>query len=100
MGQEVRSMLRKKKGNIFAKLVVVGLVVYASITLMGLYSQIVSAQAVRTEMERNVAELERINEAYEREIENRYDPETVERIARDRFGLVMPGERTFYAVSN
>ena len=51
-------------------------------------------------MERNVAELERINEAYEREIENRYDPETIERIARDRFGLVMPGERTFYAVSN
>ena len=51
-------------------------------------------------MERTVEELQQINEIYQREIENRYDPETIERIARDRFGLVMPGDRTFYAVSN
>jgi len=51
-------------------------------------------------MERTVEELQQINESYQREIENRYDPETIERIARDRLGLVMPGERTFYAVSN
>jgi len=93
-------MRRKRRGNIFAKLVVVGLVVYTSVTLIGLHSQIISAQEARAEMELVVAELGQTNEAYEREIDNRYDPETIERIARDRFGLVMPGERTFYAVSN
>ena len=93
-------MRRRRRGSIFTKLVVLGLVVYASVTLMGLHGQIVNAQEARTQMERTVEELQQINESYQREIENRYDPETIERIARDRLGLVMPGERTFYAVSN
>ena len=93
-------MRRRKRASIVTKLVVLGLAVYASITLMGLHGQIVNAEAARDELKVTVTELERRNEAYEREIENRGDPETIERIARNRWGLVMPGERTFYGVTN
>lgn len=93
-------MRRKKRGSIFTKLVVLGLLIYTSITLIGLHGQIVNAQEARAQMERTVEELQQINESYQWEIENRYDPETIERIARDHFGLVMPGDRTFYAISN
>lgn len=51
-------------------------------------------------MEETVAELTLENAIIENELETRYDPATIERIARSRFGLVMPGERTFYGVAN
>jgi len=47
-----------------------------------------------------VADLIEENEALEYEIEHRYDPETIERIARNRYQFVMPGERVFYGVIN
>jgi len=92
--------MRRRRGNIFTKLVVLGLAVYASITLISLHGQILNAEEARAELEQVVEELERANAIYEREIENRYDPEMIERIARDRLGLVMPGERTFHSITN
>jgi len=47
-----------------------------------------------------VADLIEENEALEHEIEHRYDPETIERIARSKYNLVMPGERVFHGVIN
>ena len=93
-------MRRRRKGNILTKLVVLGLAIYASITLISLHSQILNAEEARTELEQAVVELERQNATYQREIDNRYDPEMIERIARDRLGLVMPGERTFHSITN
>ena len=93
-------MRRRKRGNIFTKLVVLGLAVYASITLLTLHGQILNAQETKAQLEQSVTELERSNAIYEREIENRYDPEMIERIARDRLGLIMPGERTFHSITN
>ena len=93
-------MQKKRRVSIFTKLVVLGLVIYASVTLVGLHSQIVDAQAARDELETTVVELERQNAIYEREIENSADLEMIERIARSRFNLVMPGERTFYGLTN
>ena len=90
---------KKRKSNIFTKLVVLALVIYTSVTLIGLHSQILNAEAARAELQETVQELERALELYEREIENSDDLEVIERIARNRYHLVMPGERVFYGVT-
>ena len=92
--------LKGKGASIFTKLVVLGLIVYACITLIGLHGQIESAREVRDALEEDVVNLIEENESLEYEIEHRYDPETIERIARNRYNLVMPGERVFYGVIN
>ena len=92
--------LKGRRASIFTKLVVLGLILYASITLMGMYGQIESARESRDALEEVVADLIEENEALEYEIEHRYDPETIERIARNRYQFVMPGERVFYGVIN
>jgi len=96
----VSPIRKKRKSNIFTKLVVLGLLIYTSTTLIGLHGQITGAQAARAEMEAAVIELERSIELYEREIENSDDLEIIERIARNRYNLVMPGERVFHGVPN
>lgn len=90
----------KRKASIFTKLVVLALVVYASVTLMGLHGQLESTRAAQIVLEQSVEELALENAVLEHEIENRDDPEMIERIARSRFGLIMPGERTFYGSTN
>ena len=90
--------LKSKKASIFTKLVVLGLVVYASITLIGLHGQVENAREGRDALGEVVADLIEENEALEYEIEHRDDPETIGRIARSRYNLVMPGERVFYGV--
>jgi cell division protein FtsB len=47
-----------------------------------------------------VAGLALENAVLESELENRYNPEVIERIARGRLGLVLPGERIFHNIAN
>ncbi|MCL2842424.1 MAG: septum formation initiator family protein [Oscillospiraceae bacterium] len=86
----------KRKASIFTKLVVLALVVYASVTLIGLHGQLESTRAAQLELQQSVEEQALENAVLEYEVENRNDPEMIERIARARFGLIMPGERIFY----
>ena len=90
----------KRKASIFTKLVVLTLVVYATVTLYGLHGQLESTRAAQLELQQSVEELALENAVLEHEIGNRNDPEMIERIARGRFGLIMPGERTFYGSTN
>ena len=92
--------LKGRKASIFTKLVVLGLLVYAAVTLVGLHGQIEGARENLAAMEEAVADMAEENLSLEYEIENRYDPETIERIARNRYNLVMPGERVFYGAIN
>ncbi|MCL2368088.1 MAG: septum formation initiator family protein [Oscillospiraceae bacterium] len=92
--------MRRRKANIFTKLVVLALVIYASVSLIGLHGQIEAARESRLALERVVAEQALENAVYEYELDNRYDPEMIERIARNRLGLVRPGERVFYGTTN
>ena len=84
----------------FTKLVVLGLIVYASITLIGLSGRIEDAKAGQADLQEAISALAQENAAYEHEIDNKDDPETIERIARSKYNLVMPGEKIFYGVSN
>lgn len=90
----------RRKASIFTKLAVLVLVVYAAFNLLSLHGQIELARDARAVLEEAVAEQTLENAVLENEIENRDDPEMIERIARSQFGLIMPGERIFYGVTN
>ena len=92
--------MRSRKANIFTKLAVLALVIYASVSLIGLHGQIESARESRAALEQAVEAQALENAVYKYELDNRYDPEMIERIARNRLGLVRPGERIFYSTIN
>ena len=92
--------MRRRKASIFTKLAVLALVVYAAFNLVGLHGQIERASEARTLLEETVAGLALENAVLESELENRYNPEVIERIARGRLGLVLPGERIFHNIAN
>ena len=96
---EVVSM-KGRKASIFTKLVVLGIIVYVAVALTGLQGQIEDARDNRAALEMAVEDMIAENAALELEIERGYDLETIERIARNRYNLVMPGEQVFYGVIN
>jgi len=92
--------LKRRKASIFTKLAVLLLVGYAAFNLVGLQGQIESAREARAVLEMAVAEQALENAVLENELENRDNPDVIERIARNRLGLVLPGERVFYGVAD
>ncbi|MGI5936809.1 MAG: FtsB family cell division protein [Oscillospiraceae bacterium] len=92
--------MKLKRAGIITKAVILALAVYAVISLISLNAQVTEARKVRDETQAEVERLNQSNAELEYEISHSDDPETIEDIARDKLGLVMPGEKIFYDVSN
>lgn len=91
--------MRAKKAGTFTKIVILGIIVYAVVTLIRLQSQIKDAQENQVLLETKIEETIHENAAMEYSLKHIDDPETIEDIARDRLGLIMPGEKIFYDVN-
>lgn len=76
--------------------VLLGLAVYAFISLLGMRAKMIEANRTEAELQAQVAQLQEENAALEYAIEHQNDPETIEDIARSELGLVMPDEVIFY----
>ncbi|NMA37782.1 MAG: septum formation initiator family protein [Papillibacter sp.] len=70
------------------------------VSLVRVQGQIDEATAAKAVLEEKYQKLSVINETLKYEIENSTDPETIEEVARDKLGLVLPGEIIFYDMSN
>ncbi len=92
--------MKIKRAGIITKLVILILIVYAVITLITLRERIGEASAQESELEAARDDLRRTNENYRYEIDHSSDEDTIAEIARDKLGLVYPGERVFYDISN
>ena len=86
--------LRKTGWIIWA--VILGLMVYACISLLNMRSKVTAAAKTEAELQKQATQLQEENAALEYAVENQNDPDTVEDIARSRLGLVMPDEIIFY----
>ena len=91
--------MRIKKARLITKIVFSVLVAYMVLSLIGMRGQIAEARTVRDQMEAQVKSLSATNAALEYEIEHSADTETIESIARDKLGLVLPGEMVYYDIS-
>lgn len=88
-------MLRTKKAGILTKLVILALLVYLSVTLLNLHRQISSAQTQLDALTQQVTEQTQRNAQLSDDVANSGDPDHIAQIARDKLGLVQPGEKVF-----
>ena len=92
--------MKLKRSSIFTKIVLLALSVYATISLVNTKNRVAEAEADRVVLQARVDAMLQENAELEYDIEHAGDPDTIAEIARTKLGLVMPGEKIFYDVSN
>lgn len=98
--EERGAVLKTKKAGLLTKIVVLALLIYLSITLLDLRSQIRTAEAERDARQQEVNAQIQANAALSGMLERSGDPEALEDLARDKLGLVKPGEKVFYDIGD
>lgn len=84
-----------KKASLITKLVVLALLIYLATTLLNLRGQINTARAEQSDLNRQVTEQSEKNAELSDAIENSDDPDRIAAVARDKLGLIKPGEKIF-----
>lgn len=92
--------MRFRRASLITKIVIAAIIVYAGITLVSLKVQVSEARDARDALQTQVDGELRTNAELEYAIEHSTDPDTLADIARNKLGLVKPGEKIFYDVNN
>lgn len=92
--------MKLKRSSIFTRIVILALIVYAAVTLASTQRRVAAAEADRAALQAKVDATLLENAELEYDIAHAGDPEIIAEIARSKLGLVMPGEKIFYDVSN
>ena len=92
--------MKLKKASVITKLLILVMVVYALYNITAVRVNIAEAEQNLTSLTQQVEDAQQENARLEYEIEHSEDPETIEQIAREKLGLVKPGEKIFYDISN
>lgn len=87
--------MRTKKAGLLTKIVVLALLIYMATTLLNLQGRIRAAELQRDSLHHQVTEQTQANADLADAVANPNDPARIADIARDRLGLVTPGERVF-----
>ena len=88
--------MRFRRSHILTIVVILGLIAYACVTLVQLRSKANTASDTTNALQAEIAEVEESNAQLRYAIEHADDPSTMEDIARQKLGLVMPDEKIFY----
>lgn len=92
--------MKFKKAGIITKIVIAALLVYAVVSLVTVRSKTTALNAQTQQLQQQVTDMTQSNAELEYKIEHSEDADTIEEIARDKLGLVKPGEKIFYDMSN
>ena len=94
--------MRKPKSGfvIVLGLILVSLMIYAVVSLTRMNERITRAEETRNALAAQAQALAVGNASLEYEIEHSDDLDMVEKVARDKLGLVLPGEIVYYDVGN
>lgn len=92
--------MKLKRAGIITKVLLLAIVLYAAVRLAMIHSETRKLQGQISQLEQQTQQLTEENAALEYQIEHSEDDETKEEIARDKLGLVKPGEKIFYDTSN
>ena len=93
-----RATVRIKRARFITWIVIAAVGIYAVTSLVSLRSQMLEMERRRDELAAEAETLSRKNAEYRYEIEHSNDHKTIENVARNRLGLVMPGEKVFYDI--
>ncbi|MBO4675981.1 MAG: septum formation initiator family protein [Oscillospiraceae bacterium] len=92
--------MKLKRSGILTKLLIIGLLVYLLVAYARTQIRIGEAEEQQRALQADVRSMSVSNAALEYEIEHCQDPETIEKVAREKLGLVLPGEIVFYDMSD
>ena len=92
--------MKLKRASIFTRIVILALIVYATVMLVNTRQQAMRADADRAALQAQVDAMLRENAELQYDIDHADDPEIIAEIARSKLGLVKPGEKIFYDISN
>lgn len=90
--------MRLKRASLLTKLVITVLLIYMATSLLDLWGQIQSAQSQREELAIQVEQQRLANQELRDAIENSDDPDTLERVAREK-GYVKQGDTLYIDVA-
>ena len=88
--------MKLKKASLLTKLIVLALLIGTATGLLTMRSQLQTAQADLADAQRQVEEQKQVNADLADAVENSGDPDRQADLARDKLGLVEPGEYVFY----
>lgn len=88
--------MKVRRANWLTLVVVVGVIAYACIALMNMRTRVAEANETEAELRKQVEQIQESNAALQYAIDHKYDDKTIEDVARDKLGLVMPDEKIFY----
>ena len=90
--------MKFKKASIFTTLVIAVLMVYALISLFVVHRQTRQLQDRAATLQQQVSEMTQAELQYQ--IDHSEDDDMIESVAREKLGLVKPGEKIFYDTSD
>ncbi len=90
----------KRRAGVLAAMLVLVLLFLAGFQLLHMRARLASAQAEQAALAERVARQEQENRSLEAALDRAEDPEYLQQLARDQLGMVTPGQRDFYDVSN
>ena len=88
--------MRFRRTSWMTALVIAGLIAYACIALMNMRTKVAGANETQAQLQQQVEKIQEENAALQYAIEHQDDLSTIEDIARNKLGLVMPEEKIFY----
>ena len=92
--------MRLKRSSLLTKLLILVVVVYATVTLVSLQSQVTKKNAEAQALQSSIEAARQENLRLQQAIDDRDTDEGVEAVARQKLGLVSKGEIVFYDVGN
>lgn len=92
--------VKTTRASLITKCVILILIVYLSITLLNVRSQLQAASDSCADLQAQVTAQAAENAALEERLENQDDPDTVLEIAKEKLGLVEEGEVVFYSAAD
>ena len=90
----------KRSAGTLAVLFVLILLLAVGYQLVNIRAKLASAEAEQSVLAERVARQEQENRSLEAALERSEDPEYLQQLARDRLGMVSPGQKDFYDVSH
>ena len=86
--------------SLFGQLVIAVLMVYALISLFVVHRQTRQLQDRAATLQQQVSEMTQANAELQYQIDHSEDDDMIESVAREKLGLVKPGEKIFYDTSD
>lgn len=92
--------MKIKRAGILTKIVIAAIIIFALWQLVSLSIRVNDAQQARDALQQQAEELTEDNARLQYALDNADKESIIAAIARDKLGLVLPGEKVFYDVSN